>query len=103
MLQRRQGADEGVYEAAPPLACLVGRTEMGAADARGWRLGAPGTVSTGQAARRPPLPVRLMSSLPFVQRLAGRLIGLGVRPEHVPLRPADLCSWLISAGLISLG
>jgi 2-polyprenyl-6-methoxyphenol hydroxylase-like FAD-dependent oxidoreductase len=30
-----------------------------------------------------PLPLRLVSRLPFLQRLAGRMLGLGVRPEHV--------------------
>jgi 2-polyprenyl-6-methoxyphenol hydroxylase-like FAD-dependent oxidoreductase len=31
----------------------------------------------------PPLPMRLIGALPFLRRLPGRLIGLGVRPEHV--------------------
>ncbi|MCL4768424.1 MAG: FAD-dependent oxidoreductase, partial [Hyphomicrobiaceae bacterium] len=32
---------------------------------------------------RPPLLLRLAARLPFVRRLAGRIIGLGLRPEHV--------------------
>jgi len=31
----------------------------------------------------PPLAVRLLSRLPWLQRIPGRLIGMGVRPEHV--------------------
>jgi 2-polyprenyl-6-methoxyphenol hydroxylase-like FAD-dependent oxidoreductase len=43
-----------------------------------------------RAPLRPPLPFRLLAALPFVRRLTGRLIGLGVRPEHVrsPAQPA---------------
>jgi 2-polyprenyl-6-methoxyphenol hydroxylase-like FAD-dependent oxidoreductase len=39
---------------------------------------------------RPPLPLRLLGALPPLRRLSGRLIGLGVRPEHVraPAQPA---------------
>src|SRR5882724_1157363 len=32
---------------------------------------------------RPPLTVRLLAGVPWLRRLPGRLIGLGVRPEHV--------------------
>ena len=35
------------------------------------------------AAIRPPLAVRIIDRLPFLQRLAARMIGIGVRPEHV--------------------
>ena len=31
----------------------------------------------------PPLPLRIIASLPIARRLVARLIGLGVRPEHV--------------------
>src|SRR5262249_54457031 len=31
----------------------------------------------------PPWPVRLLSRWPLLQRLPARLVGLGVRPEHV--------------------
>ena len=31
----------------------------------------------------PPLPFRLAAALPFVRRLVARLLGVGVRPEHV--------------------
>ena len=31
----------------------------------------------------PPLPIRLLARFPFLARLPARLIGLGVRPEHV--------------------
>jgi 2-polyprenyl-6-methoxyphenol hydroxylase-like FAD-dependent oxidoreductase len=30
-----------------------------------------------------PLPVRLLRSMPFLTRIPARLIGLGIRPEHV--------------------
>lgn len=35
-----------------------------------------------------PLPVRLITAMPFLQGITARLVGLGVRPEHVhsPLR-----------------
>jgi 2-polyprenyl-6-methoxyphenol hydroxylase-like FAD-dependent oxidoreductase len=39
----------------------------------------------------PPLPLRLAAKLPFVRRLVARLLGVGVRPEHVKtpaVRPA---------------
>jgi len=32
---------------------------------------------------RPPPAVRLLARFPRLRRLPGRLIGLGVRPEHV--------------------
>jgi 2-polyprenyl-6-methoxyphenol hydroxylase-like FAD-dependent oxidoreductase len=32
---------------------------------------------------RPPLPVRLLSRYAFMRRIPARLIGIGVRPEHV--------------------
>lgn len=31
----------------------------------------------------PPLPMRIIGALPFLRRIPGRLIGLGVRPEHI--------------------
>jgi len=31
----------------------------------------------------PPLPIRLLARFPFLARIPARLIGLGVRPEHV--------------------
>ncbi len=38
----------------------------------------------GRTARlEPPLAIRLLSWFPVLQRLPGRLVGLGVRPEHV--------------------
>jgi 2-polyprenyl-6-methoxyphenol hydroxylase-like FAD-dependent oxidoreductase len=35
------------------------------------------------AASRPPLPIRLFDRFPSLRRIPSRLIGLGVRPEHV--------------------
>jgi len=32
---------------------------------------------------RPPLPVRLINAVPWLQGITARLVGLGVRPEHV--------------------
>jgi 2-polyprenyl-6-methoxyphenol hydroxylase-like FAD-dependent oxidoreductase len=36
-----------------------------------------------------PLPLRLLAHIPFLRRIPARLVGLGVRPEHVrtPLSP----------------
>ena len=34
----------------------------------------------------PPLPIRLLARFPFLARFPARLIGLGVRPEHVNTR-----------------
>jgi 2-polyprenyl-6-methoxyphenol hydroxylase-like FAD-dependent oxidoreductase len=38
-------------------------------------------ASTG--ALTPPWPVRLLSRCPMLQRIPARLVGLGIRPEHV--------------------
>jgi 2-polyprenyl-6-methoxyphenol hydroxylase-like FAD-dependent oxidoreductase len=40
----------------------------------------------------PPLPLRLLQRFPLLRRLPARLIGLGIRPEHIgpalrPVRP----------------
>jgi 2-polyprenyl-6-methoxyphenol hydroxylase-like FAD-dependent oxidoreductase len=43
-------------------------------------------VLAGGSALKPPLPVRLLAHFPLLQRLPARLIGMGVRPEHVELR-----------------
>ncbi|MDB5654162.1 MAG: hypothetical protein JWQ94_1775, partial [Tardiphaga sp.] len=32
---------------------------------------------------KPPLMIRLIDAVPPLQRLVGRLLGMGVRPEHV--------------------
>ena len=47
-------------------------------------------VLATRASLSPPLFFRLVAQLPVLRRLAGRLIGLGVRPEHLraPARPA---------------
>lgn len=37
----------------------------------------------GAGSLAPPLPVRLLARLPILRRIPGRLIGIGVRPEHV--------------------
>ena len=43
-----------------------------------------GRVLTTQAKSfSPPLPLRLMRRWPFLRRIPARLIGMGVRPEHV--------------------
>lgn len=43
------------------------------------------------APRKPPLPVRLLTRFPLLRRLPARLVGLGIRPEHVSdeIRRAD--------------
>ena len=47
-------------------------------------------VLTTRAPLTPPAFLRLIARVSFVRRLTGRLVGLGVRPEHVrsPARPA---------------
>jgi 2-polyprenyl-6-methoxyphenol hydroxylase-like FAD-dependent oxidoreductase len=40
----------------------------------------------GQSEVRPPLAFRLIDRLPLLRRIPARLIGLGVRPEHVATR-----------------
>ncbi|ATQ67423.1 MULTISPECIES: FAD-dependent oxidoreductase [Methylosinus] len=40
-------------------------------------------VLAADAPIEPPLPLRLFDRFPFLRRLPARLIGLGVRPEHV--------------------
>ncbi|MFQ5682575.1 MAG: FAD-dependent oxidoreductase [Candidatus Binatia bacterium] len=32
---------------------------------------------------KPPLPMRLLSKFPFLRRIPARLIGIGIRPEHI--------------------
>ena len=45
-----------------------------------------GRVLTTQArAFSIPLPLRLLRALPFLRRIPARLIGMGVRPEHVKI------------------
>ncbi|MBV9517490.1 MAG: FAD-dependent oxidoreductase [Hyphomicrobiales bacterium] len=48
-------------------------------------LGAGGLFGTNGAieAARPPLAARLLTRFPILQRIPARLIGMGVRPEHV--------------------
>jgi hypothetical protein len=47
-------------------------------------------VLASRAALKPPWAIRLVDRCPFLQRLPARLVGLGVRPEHVrtPEMPA---------------
>ena len=40
-------------------------------------------ADTGSEPLAPPLPVRVVSRLPVLQRIAARLVGMGVRPEHI--------------------
>ena len=40
-------------------------------------------VLASRSAPQPPLPLRLLGNCPFLQRLPARLIGVGIRPEHV--------------------
>ena len=37
---------------------------------------------------RPPLALKLLDRVPFLRRIPARLIGMGVRPEHVRIEPA---------------
>jgi 2-polyprenyl-6-methoxyphenol hydroxylase-like FAD-dependent oxidoreductase len=40
-------------------------------------------VLAGQGALRPPLALRMLARVPYLRRLPARLVGMGVRPEHV--------------------
>ena len=42
-----------------------------------------GRVLGGREELRPPLPLRLASRFAWLRRIPARLVGLGVRPEHV--------------------
>jgi 2-polyprenyl-6-methoxyphenol hydroxylase-like FAD-dependent oxidoreductase len=42
-------------------------------------------LSTQAASFSPPLPLRLLRKWPFLRRIPARLIGMGVRPEHVKM------------------
>jgi 2-polyprenyl-6-methoxyphenol hydroxylase-like FAD-dependent oxidoreductase len=44
----------------------------------------------GQSQPKPPMALKLLDWLPPLQRLPARLIGMGVRPEHVHTREAPL-------------
>jgi len=46
-------------------------------------------ILKSSSAPRIPLTVRLMQHMPFLQRIPARLIGIGVRPEHIDLGLID--------------
>jgi len=46
-------------------------------------------VLTGVTTLSPPLAVRLLARFPFLRRIPARLIGIGVRPEHVTIPAAS--------------
>jgi 2-polyprenyl-6-methoxyphenol hydroxylase-like FAD-dependent oxidoreductase len=46
-------------------------------------------VLHGTATPRPPLALRLLSRLPYLQRIPAWIIGIGFRPEHVRTSPAS--------------
>ena len=48
-------------------------------------------VLASRAAPTPPWPVRLLDRCPMLQRIPARLVGLGVRPEHVLRRHRPIC------------
>jgi 2-polyprenyl-6-methoxyphenol hydroxylase-like FAD-dependent oxidoreductase len=50
---------------------------------------APNLASTGGSAK-PPLVARLLARVPFLRRIPARLVGMGVRPEHVDARIAPV-------------
>jgi 2-polyprenyl-6-methoxyphenol hydroxylase-like FAD-dependent oxidoreductase len=41
------------------------------------------------ATLKPPLIIRLLGRFPALRRIPARLVGMGVRPEHVETRPAS--------------
>jgi 2-polyprenyl-6-methoxyphenol hydroxylase-like FAD-dependent oxidoreductase len=40
-------------------------------------------VLAARAIPTPPWPVRLLDRCPYLQRIPARLVGVGIRPEHV--------------------
>jgi 2-polyprenyl-6-methoxyphenol hydroxylase-like FAD-dependent oxidoreductase len=42
-----------------------------------------GRVLSSRELPTPPLPMRLMSRFPLLQRIPGRIVGMGFRPEHI--------------------
>ncbi|MGC9990807.1 MAG: FAD-dependent oxidoreductase [Candidatus Cybelea sp.] len=54
-------------------------------------------VLSGKEIDRAPLPMRLLDEFPLLRRLPARLIGVGVRPEHVRTRDAFYASEAKSA------
>jgi 2-polyprenyl-6-methoxyphenol hydroxylase-like FAD-dependent oxidoreductase len=40
-------------------------------------------VLSSRATPTPPLPMRLINRFPLLQRIPGRIVGLGFRPEHI--------------------
>nr|MBI3612488.1 FAD-dependent monooxygenase [Nitrospirota bacterium] len=49
-------------------------------------------VLSGTGPMKPPLPLKLFARFPFLRRLPARLIGVGVRPEHVRTESAGWSS-----------
>jgi len=45
---------------------------------------------SSRAPMRPPLIVRLLARIPFLRRIPARLVGMGVRPEHVDARARSI-------------
>lgn len=42
-------------------------------------------VLSSREAPTPPLPMRLMNRFPLLQRIPGRIVGMGFRPEHIAM------------------
>src|SRR5262249_53012073 len=51
-----------------------------------------GVLGTAEALA-PPLPLKLLERFPFLRRIPARLMGMGVRPEHVTSREASASLW----------
>jgi hypothetical protein len=49
-----------------------------------------GALQSGNRPLKVPLIVRLITALPWLQGIPARLIGLGVRPEHVQSKAASV-------------
>ena len=43
-------------------------------------------VLSGRLPSRPPLPLRLFARFPVLRRIPARLVGMGIRPEHIHTR-----------------
>jgi 2-polyprenyl-6-methoxyphenol hydroxylase-like FAD-dependent oxidoreductase len=53
------------------------------------RIVGPAITRGAAPIRKPPLLVRLMNRLPILSRIPARIIGMGFRPEHVKIPPAQ--------------
>jgi 2-polyprenyl-6-methoxyphenol hydroxylase-like FAD-dependent oxidoreductase len=46
-------------------------------------------LSSSEPLTRVPIPLRLLIAIPYLRRIPARLVGVGIRPEHVHTRAAE--------------